>query len=338
MDMIKVGRAIAFLRKKNGYTQKELALRLGVSDKAVSKWERGLGLPDTGIIGKIAIILDSDTDSLLSGDIVHNNSGWSGLLILPENEQGINLSTILYDKPAAYFMLGYFMLMGIKDIRVVCSEADIKYLKKEFNNGDRIGVRLDCRRELCIEEYRQKQGNVMIVSGITFIYGVDQTRFFQKAMLHQERSVVLSLPKRTGGAVEKLYYNSDKRIVRSEDGEKLRTQYEYSPLPFYFCPAYKVSELNIGRSSEVNLLFNSNDELYTVILDRGFIDITVKTWDDVMAVSSFIKIVQKACGMQIYCIEEIAWRRGMISREMLKARGMEMKHVPYGKYILEIVE
>ena len=67
MDPKRVGNAIAYLRKKVGYTQRELADRIGVSDKAVSKWERGLGLPDTAIIGKIAILLDSDTDSLLAG-------------------------------------------------------------------------------------------------------------------------------------------------------------------------------------------------------------------------------------------------------------------------------
>ena len=74
MDTQKVGQAIAYLRKRVGYTQKELADRIGVSDKAVSKWERGLGLPDIGLIGKIAILLDSDTDSLLAGDLVHHNS------------------------------------------------------------------------------------------------------------------------------------------------------------------------------------------------------------------------------------------------------------------------
>ena len=49
MDANKVGKAIAFLRRKKGYTQNKLAEKLGVSDKAVSKWERGLGVPDVSI-------------------------------------------------------------------------------------------------------------------------------------------------------------------------------------------------------------------------------------------------------------------------------------------------
>ena len=93
MDIEKVGAAIAYLRKRAGFTQKDLADRLGISDKAVSKWERGLGLPDVAYLGKLSIILDTDTDSLLQGDIIHHDQGWKGLLIIDENSCKINAST-----------------------------------------------------------------------------------------------------------------------------------------------------------------------------------------------------------------------------------------------------
>ena len=74
MDVAKVGKAIAYLRKRAGYTQRDLADRIGISDKAVSKWERGLGLPEIGYLRKLSILLDTDTDSLLTGDVVHHDS------------------------------------------------------------------------------------------------------------------------------------------------------------------------------------------------------------------------------------------------------------------------
>ena len=55
-----------------------------------------------------------------------------------------------------------------------------------------------------------------------------------------------------------------------------------------------------------------------------------------MDASLFVKIVQKACGMQIYCIEEIAWRRGFISHDDFIKLGEKKSNVPYGKYILDI--
>ena len=57
MDCEKIGAFICALRKKNGMTQKQLAEKLGVSDKAVSKWERANGLPELSLLSDLAEIL-----------------------------------------------------------------------------------------------------------------------------------------------------------------------------------------------------------------------------------------------------------------------------------------
>ena len=87
MDVVRVAKAISYLRKRAGFTQKDLAERLGVSDKAVSKWERGLGLPDVSLLGKLSILLDTDTDSLLAGDVIHHDKGW--VLVLPDADEPV---------------------------------------------------------------------------------------------------------------------------------------------------------------------------------------------------------------------------------------------------------
>ena len=338
MDAVKVGKAIAYLRKKVGYTQKELADRIGVSDKAVSKWERGIGLPDTSIIGKIAIILDSDTDSLLAGDLIHHNTGWTGLLILRENPYGICASTIVYDKPVINFQLSYFLLMGIRDIKIVCDGKNREFIEGTFGDGKCLGLKLSYWDNVPEKEYQNSTSNVMVVSGMTVIYGVDQTRFFQKAMLDKSRTTILSLPKKKMNSPTRIYYDSDKRVVTSEDGDKLRTQYDYYQIPIVFCPAHAICNMNLENhsGSEAINYTKIDEDIYTVILDRGFVEIPLNTWDDVMDASSFVKTVQKACGMQLYCIEEIAWRRGMISHEDFIRCGEEKKGTPYGDYILEI--
>lgn len=340
MDAKRVGNAIAYLRKKVGYTQRELADRIGVSDKAVSKWERGLGLPDTAIIGKIAILLDSDTDSLLAGDLVHHNSGWTGLLVLKDSVHGIKASTIIYDKPVINFMLSYFMLMGIRDIKIVSGEDDQRYIESVYGSGNKLGLKLTYWERIQEEEYIKSTSNVMIVSGMTFIYGVDQSRFFQKAMIDKTRTTVLSLPKKKIDSPARIYYDSDKKVVTSEDGEKLRTQYDYYQIPIIFCPAHVICSMKLEETmgNETIPYTRIKDEVYTVALDRGFVEIPLNTWNDVMDAASFVKTVQKACGMQIYCIEEIAWRRGMISHKEFIDLGEQMKDTPYGKYILEIAE
>lgn len=339
MDVGAVGRVISYLRKRAGYTQAELAERIGVSDKAVSKWERGLGLPDTAIIGKVAILLDTDTDSLLAGDIIHRNTVWRGLLLLDENPNGIGAGTIIFDKPLVYFLISYFMLMGIRNIDIVCCEADRIFIEKEFRTGEQYGLNITLMKKLYPEMYTDMPGNTMAVFGRSVIYGVDQTRFFQKAMLHPDRITILSLPKKRSGHPTRIYFNDEKKIVSSEDEGHLITQYAYYQIPVIFYPNSMIGNVCLKTDSFYDSIVKQLNErkLYTVTLDRGFVELSVDTWDDVMDASMFVKTIQNACGMQIYCVEEIAWRRGLISGEELRSFAEEKKDTDYGKYIKSLL-
>ena len=86
-------RTIAELRKRAQLTQSQLSEKLGVSDKAVSKWERGLSCPDISLLNKLSIILDTDIESILYGYEVKNV--WKGILVLDDS---IESDIIIYDK------------------------------------------------------------------------------------------------------------------------------------------------------------------------------------------------------------------------------------------------
>lgn len=72
MDYQKIGGLILSLRKEKGLTQRQLAESLNVSDKAVSKWERGAGCPDVSLLPKIAGIFNVDLESILAGTLSEN--------------------------------------------------------------------------------------------------------------------------------------------------------------------------------------------------------------------------------------------------------------------------
>lgn len=71
MDQIKIGRFIAECRKKANLTQMQLAEKLGITDKAISKWERGMAMPDTSIMLELCEILCIDVNELLSGEKIN---------------------------------------------------------------------------------------------------------------------------------------------------------------------------------------------------------------------------------------------------------------------------
>ena len=71
MDQIKIGRFIAVRRKRANLTQLQLADRLGITDKAVSKWERGITTPDTSIMLELCDVLGISVNELLSGEEIN---------------------------------------------------------------------------------------------------------------------------------------------------------------------------------------------------------------------------------------------------------------------------
>lgn len=343
MDVEKVSKAIAYLRKRAGYTQKELAERLGISDKAVSKWERGLGMPDISSLRKLSILLDTDTDSLLAGDVIHHDSGWCGVLLLDRTASGVDLRTVVYDKPLVHFLLSYFLLVGIKRILVVCSEEERQFLRKEFGDGELLGIRLyygsaDVETMLAQHAELRDCSNYMIVHGRSFIYGVDQTRFFQRAMIYRDRLTVLSLPRGSKASRRRLVFDNDKKIICADETEELSTQYDYYDIPVVFCPkkmfATVCKAITEGSVAEHSGL--QDGCLYTEVLDRGFVEISIDTWEDVQDASGFVKIVERACGMKLYCLEEIAWRRGMITTERLKELARQQADEEYCAYLLAL--
>lgn len=350
MDVEKVGKAIAYLRKRAGYTQKELADRIGISDKAVSKWERGQGLPEIGYLRKLSILLDTDSDSLLAGDVAHHKSEWLGVIVLDENPYGIGAGTVIYDKPLINFLLSYFMLVGIKDITVMChSASDAEAIANMLGNGDDYGIRLKNVvggvKEVykALESFNRKNQlenkNIMMIYGRCMLYGVDQTRFFQKAMLERSHFTMLVLPKKI--KKPSIAVGMDKRVVKETHGneKKLRTQYDFSEIPIVFLPAKELKTVSEAGSIEAYIDFQKEKEnIFVEMLDRGFVEIEVDTWDNVQEASTFLKIVQDKCGMNVYCIEEVAWRRGMISLSKLRELGERKKGTEYGDYVLGLHE
>lgn len=72
MDCSKVGGLILVLRKEKGLTQKQIADAMNISDKTISKWERGLGCPDVSLLGALSEILGVNVERILAGDISEN--------------------------------------------------------------------------------------------------------------------------------------------------------------------------------------------------------------------------------------------------------------------------
>lgn len=326
MDIVKVGKAIAYLRKQAGYTQKDLAERIGLSDKAVSKWERGLGLPDVSYISKLTAILDTEAELLLAGDVIHHDKGWNGLLILQENNYGVTPTTKVYGKPIVYFLLSYYMLAGIKRIIIIGCKKKIDEVRIQLRDGVLYGIRLEYAENYDCGLKMIDCSNVMVVYENIFLYGTSLTKLFQRGMSDRNKIIVLSIPGRTG---KKIYFNDCKKIVENASySSKIR--YRYTQLPIFFAPINMLPSEFDGKS--LNL-----EKAYTTYPDRGFVALNINSWDDVNIVSDLVQIIETSSGDNLYCLEEIAWRRNLIDDDQLLKLAEKTDNSVQRKYAQELL-
>lgn len=128
MNQIKIGKFIAERRKLVGLTQMQLADQLGITDKAVSKWERGIACPDTGTIPKLAQILGVSLEELMNAQPMetpgHRGAGYFTDLVLKAVPLAMGIAvTVLavlgeLDMPSGFSMLGIGLAcIGLRQLK-----------------------------------------------------------------------------------------------------------------------------------------------------------------------------------------------------------------------------
>ena len=274
MDLNLTGKTIAKLRKSVGFTQASLAEKLGVSDKAVSKWERGIACPDTSIWNQLSILLDTDIESLLYG---HDSSDeWIGILIL---DNRIPADTIVYNKPLIQYLISQFLLVGLKEIIVVGDCAPVKV----------DGVNIVITAEL---NHRFTK-NAFVIYGNQFTYGPNLTKHFKRAMSREALTVIAAM--KAKGKFGISVDNNRKAELSNEPGIN-----KYYALPYAFIPR----EQNID---EFSVLIRKKVCVETMV--RGMIYFDLKTYNDVYQMAGFIKMMEENTGEKIADLQEIAKRR-----------------------------
>lgn len=315
MDPKRIGAAIKKLRTSAGYTQMDLAKRLDVSDKAVSKWERGIGVPDISLIRRLSIVLDTDIDSLLEGNVHFNEKLWKGLLILDDFA-----NKIIYDKTVFECMISYFLLVGVRDIVVFGSQDYLNDIQTNFGDGDRYGISISYRTyeigknlKEAIVEYKDifAFSSVMVMWGSFFLYGTNLTRFILKALARDNDFSILAFV--NNKSPNEICLNSDQFATNDKDSA-VRTRYRYAYLPILFCRAgiAKLSEYKFHNMDELVNTLICGKLLAVEVMDRGFINFDIASNDDLLDAATFMKLITMYNNMQVNSMEEILYARGIL--------------------------
>ena len=278
MDLSSSGKTIAKLRKSAGFTQASLAERLGISDKAVSKWERGMSFPDTSLLNRLCILLDTDIESILYGQEQSNHG--MGILILDKN---ISPEIIVYNKPLIHYLISQFLLVGIREIVIV---------------GKCIPLQLKDIKITIVPTLNQRfTKNKFVIYGNQFLYGPNLTKHFMRAMSRKSLTVIAAM-KAKGDYAFMVDY--DRLAVLSNDFNINK----YYALPYVF-------NTNVEKIRPFEEIVNERVNVETMV--RGMVHFNLNCFEKLYEMAGFIRMMEENTGEKIADITDIVERRTRVN-------------------------
>ncbi len=260
----------------------------------------------------------------------------------------------IYDKPLIYYPLSVLMLAGIRDILLISTPEDISDYERLLGNGNRVGLSIryqvqDTPRGLAdafiLGEEFIGRDPVCLILGDNVFYGQDLSRVLWQTMKNETGATIFGYPVKDPRAFGVVEFDKEKRVLSIEEKpQNPKSNYAVPGLYFYDNRVVEIAKrVQPSARGEIEITSVNNaylemGELHVQLLGRGMAWLDTGTPEGMLTAAEFIKAVQDRQGFYVSCIEEIAWRRGFISREQLRQLGEELKMTEYGQYLLELAE
>jgi glucose-1-phosphate thymidylyltransferase len=262
----------------------------------------------------------------------------------------------VYDKPLIYYPLSVLLLANIRDILVISTPDDIPNYRKLLGDGSRIGINISYKVQetprgladafILGEEFIGKD-SVCLVLGDNIFYGqyFSELLWNAQARVKNGGAVIFGFPvanPRDFGVVE---FTPDFRVLSIEEKpEKPKSDYAVPGLYFYDSNVTGIAK-NISPSirgeieiTSVNNVYLERKQLSVILMGRGMAWLDTGVPNRLLDAAEFVRTIQEMQGFYISCIEEIAWRRGFITKEQMRRLGEDMGMTGYGKYLTVLAD
>jgi glucose-1-phosphate thymidylyltransferase len=279
-------------------------------------------------------------------------AGGSGTRLFPIT-RGISKQIMpVYDKPMIYYPLSTLMMAGIREILVITTPGDRGQFERLLGNGGDLGLELSYAVQPHPEGLAQAfiigadfigTQSVALVLGDNIFYGAGLGRSL-KGNRDVKGGKVFAYRVADPTAYGVVEFDSDGRAVSIEEKPtRPRSHYAVPGLYFYDNDVVEIArrlepsprgELEI---SAVNAAYLQRDALHVTILDRGTAWLDTGTFESLMQAAAFVQAVEERQGIKIGCIEEVAFREGLIDSDQLKALAEPLRKSGYGEYLLDVL-
>jgi glucose-1-phosphate thymidylyltransferase len=259
----------------------------------------------------------------------------------------------VYDKPMVYYPLSVLMLAGIRDILLISTPGDISNFERLLGDGSQVGISIryavqpepkGLAQAFIIGQEFIGRDNVALILGDNIFYG----QGFQASLLRAaERSIGATVfaytvkdPQRYG-IIE---LDQQGAAVSIEEKPKVpRSHYAVTGLYFYdnqvveIASALKPSGRGELEITDINRTYLERGQLHVERLGRGFAWLDTGTETSLLQAANFVQTVEERQGLKIACIEEIAFYKGYIQADQLRALA-GMYNNSYAQYLLSVLD
>lgn len=259
----------------------------------------------------------------------------------------------IYDKPMIYYPLSVLMMAGIREILIISTPQDLPNFKRLLGDGKNLGISFTYAEQavpnglaqaFVIGEEFIGNDDVALVLGDNIFYGAGLGKLLANNTKPDGGIIYayhVSDPERYGVVDFDENFNA---LSIEEKPEHPKSNYAVPGLYFYDNAVVKIAkELKPSPRGEyeitdVNKEYLRRGKLKVSILDRGTAWLDTGTFDSLMQASQFVQVIEQRQGIKIACIEEIAWRKGFISTEQLKALAQPLLKSGYGQYLMNLIK
>lgn len=260
----------------------------------------------------------------------------------------------VYDKPMIFYPLSTLMLAGIKDILIISTPQDTPNFEKLLGDGSQYGIHLSyavqespdgLAQAFIIGEEFIGNDTCAMVLGDNIFYGNGFSKILQEAVANEGRATVFGYyvddPERFG-VVE---FDDNGRVLSVEEKpSEPKSNYAITGLYFYdnkvvdIAKKMKPSARGELEITDLNRVYLDEGKLDVKLLGRGFAWLDTGTMDSLVDAASFVQTLSHRQGIVISAIEEIAYKKGWITKEQLMDAAKKYGKSPYGQHLQKVAE
>lgn len=280
-------------------------------------------------------------------------AGGSGTRLYPATKAISKQLLPVYDKPMIYYPLSVLMLANIKEILIISTPNDTQLFKNLLGDGTQFGLSLQYKVQpspdglaqafLIGEEFIDNDPCALIL-GDNIYYGYNFSTLLEESTRLQKGATVfgyyVSDPERYG-VVE--FDNTGQVISLEEKPKEPKSNYAVTGLYFYdktvVEKAKKVKPSPRGELeiTDLNKIYLEEGSLNVKLLGRGMAWLDTGTHQSLLSASNFVESIEERQGLKIACLEEIAFRKGYITKEQLRELAKPLEKNGYGQYLLKLI-